>query len=76
MPITIFPTRTASSANRDRADTTPINFDPADYPILARHWFGIEPLRPISQIATDVLFDIGTEGGEETAQAATLFGRP
>ncbi len=26
----------------------PTNFDPAAYPIISQHWFGLGPFRPIS----------------------------
>ncbi len=26
-------------------DTAPVDFNPADYPILSKHFFGIEPIR-------------------------------
>ncbi len=31
-----------------RFPSTPAGFDPAAHPILARHWFGIEPIRQTS----------------------------
>ncbi len=76
MLTTISPTRTASSASRSGVNMAPVNFNPATHPIIAHHFFGIEPFHPNGQIATDVLLDIGAEGGEEAAQAAVLFGRP
>ena len=33
------------------AQGSPTGFDPAACPIIARHWFGIEPLHPVGQIA-------------------------
>ena len=74
--MTVYTNAPPSSSRADCPINPGADFDPAEYPILACHWFCIEPLRPISQIATDVLFDIGAEGGEKVAQAATLFGRP
>ena len=47
MSITISPARTASRAKRRGANTAPANFDPATHPIIARHWFGVEPPRSI-----------------------------
>ena len=52
------PTRISSRAERNRADTVPRDFDPATFPIIARHFFGIEPLRPIGVIAAEVLTDL------------------
>ena len=36
----------------------PADFDPATCPILARHFFGIEPLHPIGQIMTRAIADV------------------
>ena len=36
---------------------TPVELDPATHPIIARHWFGVEPLRPIGAIAAEVVVD-------------------
>ncbi len=47
-----------SSAKRRGANTAPVNFDPATHPIIARHWFGVEPLRPIGQIAAEAVADL------------------
>ncbi len=33
----------------------PADFDPAAFPILARHFFGIEPLHPIGPIAAEIV---------------------
>ena len=44
-----------SSAKHSGANTALDNFDPATHPILSRHWFGVEPFRPIGTIAADVV---------------------
>ncbi len=36
-------------------DQAPSNFLPERFPILARHWFGVEPLRPIGSIIFPVV---------------------
>ena len=36
----------------------PAGFDPAAYPILARHWFGVEPRRSADMIEADVIADL------------------
>ncbi len=36
-------------------DQAPSNFTPERFPILARHWFGIEPVRPIGSIIFPVV---------------------
>ncbi len=52
-------TARASSPTRfNGANTAPVNFNPATCPIIARHWFGIEPFRPIGQVAAEVVADL------------------
>ncbi len=36
----------------------PADFDPAAYPILSQHWFGIEPAYPINQIAAEAISNL------------------
>ncbi len=36
-------------------DQRPVNFDATACPILAQHWFGVEPLRPIGVIIFPVI---------------------
>ena len=36
----------------------PIGFDPAAFPILAHHFFDVEPLRPIGAIAAEMVAGI------------------
>ena len=36
----------------------PIGFDPAACPILCRHWFGLEPPRPVGPNAAEVVADL------------------
>lgn len=45
--------RRSGRAKRSGANTTPVNFDPATHPILAAHWFGVEPLHDIGPIAAE-----------------------
>ncbi len=40
----------------------PTGFDPAAHPILSQHWFGIEPLRSIGQIAAEIVSDLKFRG--------------
>ena len=40
----------SSSGKHIRANTAPVNFDPATYPIIAAHYFGVGPLLPIGHI--------------------------
>lgn len=58
MSSTTSPARRSSRAKRSGANTAPVNFDPATHPILSRHWFGIEPLHPIGQIAAEIVADL------------------
>ena len=50
--------RVATDNVGSAAELTPAGLDPATHPIIARHWFGIEPLRPISQIAAEAVADL------------------
>ena len=36
----------------------PLNFSPIDYPILCRHWFNVEPFRPVGELAAEVVADL------------------
>ena len=50
MPLYSRSQRISSRTKRSGANTAPVNFNPAECPILATHFFGIEPPRPIGQI--------------------------
>ena len=50
--------RRATSAKRSGANTAPVNFDPGTHPILAVHYFGLEPPHPIGQIAAVIVADM------------------
>lgn len=39
-------------------DSAPANFDPVSHPIIARHFLGVEPLRPIGEIAVEAVADL------------------
>ena len=43
------------------AGETPNGFDPAATPILAIHWFGVEPWRPIGDVAAHVILRLPRE---------------
>ena len=53
MLSTTSPARRSSRASRSGPNTVPVDFDAADHPILAAHWFGLAPLCPIGQIAVE-----------------------
>ena len=48
----------SSCDKRNGASTALINIDPATHPILSRHWFGVESLRPNGQIAAEAAADL------------------
>ena len=39
------------------SDCPPAEFDASAHPIIAQHWFGMEPFRPIDQVAGEVVAD-------------------
>ena len=39
--------RVATDSDGSAAELTPADFDATANPIISRHWFGVEPLRPI-----------------------------
>ncbi len=41
----------------DIADELQVGFNPAAHPIIARHFFGVEPFRPIGEVA-EVVADL------------------
>ena len=43
---------------RARAQGSPADFDPAACPIIAAHWYGIEPPRSTTVVAADVVADL------------------
>ena len=49
-----FPVRRSSRAKRRGANTAPTNFDPAAYPIISQHFFGVEPFRLIGEVAAEI----------------------
>ena len=50
-------TRTAS-CSRSAPDWVPTDFDATTNPIIARHWFGVEPFRPIGHVVAYVISDL------------------
>ena len=50
--MTLYPTtQPVATASRDRAaESVPVDLDPAAHPIIARHWFGVEPFRSIGRV--------------------------
>ena len=37
---------------------SPVDFDASAHPIIGRHFFGIEPFHPISEVAAEVVADL------------------
>ena len=42
----------------DMVDELQVGFNPAAHPIIARHFFGVEPFRPIGAVAAEVVADL------------------
>ncbi len=45
--------RRTSRAKSREGNTAPVNFDSNAFPIIAVHFFGVEPLRPTGQVAVE-----------------------
>ena len=39
-------------------DSVPTYFDADAHPIIAKHWFGVEPFRPIGAVAAETVADL------------------
>ena len=61
--------RPFNPGRRHRAD-----FDATACPIIARHWFGVEPLRPIGEIAAGIAADLKRQ--RQVARLHSLGPRP
>ncbi len=53
MLSTTSPAHCSSRAKSRGSNTALVNFDPAAHPIIARHWFGVEPPHPIGPIPVE-----------------------
>ena len=52
-------TQPVATVSRDRAAELDLaKLDPGTHPIIARHWFGVELVRPIRSIAAEVVVDL------------------
>ena len=49
------PSRNSQFQRRWVDDELQVDFNPAAHPIIARHFFGIEPFRPIGVVAAEVV---------------------
>ena len=64
----------SSRVKRNGADAVPIDFDPADHPIIARHVFGVSPFPPIGEVAARVAADLKRQ--HQVARLYSLCPRP
>ncbi len=77
---TISPAQTEAP---DCADALPLDFDPQEYPILARHWFGLhEPAKPSAEVVdlnlvrlAAALHGLGETIGADVGSRADLLKR-
>ncbi len=58
MLSTTSPARRSRRSKRSGANTAPIDFDPGTHPIISKHWFGIEPPRPVAEDEVDAGADL------------------
>ncbi len=42
-------------------DSTPADFNATAHPIISRHWFGVDPFRPIGRVAAKVVADLNRQ---------------
>ena len=48
----------AASRTDDTRPIKAVGIDPRQHPIIAQHFFGIEPFRPIGKVAAEVVADL------------------
>ena len=56
--ITSLPRRSRCVAPQnpsDALDSAPVDFNPVAHPIISKHFFGIEPLRPIGTVVVPIV---------------------
>ncbi len=58
--VTTSPERAASCTKPASVsrDCSPVDFDADAHPIIAKHWFGVEPFRPIGAVAAETVADL------------------
>ncbi len=39
-------------------DSAPADFNATAHPIISRHWFGVDPVRPIGRVAAEVVANL------------------
>ena len=57
---TVLP-RIATDSDGSAVESTPADLDPTTSPIIARHWFGVEPFRPTGTVAAKVVSGLRRE---------------
>ena len=62
-----------ATTQRDQS-SLPAGFDPAAHPIIARHFFGVEPFRQIGDVAAEVVADLKRQ--RQVARLHSLGPRP
>ncbi len=50
--------RDSLTGPKKQVSAAPPDFDPAAHPIIARHFFGVEPFRLIGEVAAEVVADL------------------
>ncbi len=58
----------------DMANELQVGFNPAAHPIIARHFFGVEPFRPIGEVTNNVVIDLKRQ--RQAAHLLSLGPRP
>ncbi len=53
--------RVECSRSNGAPDSTPANFNATAHPIISRHWFGVDPVRPIGRVAAEVVANLKRE---------------
>ena len=58
--MNLYPSTRSAATNslRSAAESVPASLDPATHPIIAIHFFGVEPPRPVGPIAAEVVTDL------------------
>ncbi len=46
------------SNHRSQASSISDGFDPAEMPIIAQHWFSVEPFRQVGAVAAEIVADL------------------
>ena len=61
---------------RRHQDLEPTNFDPAAHPIIASHFFDVEPFRPIGEVTVGVVAKLALKRKVERGAFVAERGRP